>query len=360
MKRIITLVLVFISIFVLSACNSGKVLNVLNWNEYINEDLVAQFEEEYGVRVVLDPVDTNEAMYTKIKAKTTSYDVVFPSDYMIHKLQKEGLLHKLDYNLLTNYASENFDPKLEELRDEYFEGNRDFAIPYFWGTLGIMYNERVEGLGALIEEHGWRVFFDQELTGNAKVTMYNSSRDAIAAAQLYLGYDLNSTNLTELNEVEKLLDAQNYHAWGTDDLKEQVAKGNFDVALVYSGDFFDVLYAYMEDGEDINFNMIVPDTNNVWFDGMVIPTTAQDVDMAHNFINFMIDPENAYTNATEIGYCPPITSAYLAMKEDPDYADVINEYPYYPGLVTNGTVYKDLGHDIYQRMELILTNVKGN
>ena len=358
MKKIIAFVLIMTSMLVLSGCNRGPVLNVLNWSYYISEDLVAKFEEEFNVRVVIDPVDTNEAMYAKINAKTTNFDIAIPSDYMVHKL-KEGLLMELDFDKLPNYASNKFDTKLEEMRDDYFEGNQNYAVPYFWGSLGIMYNDRVNGLGTLIEEHEWEVFFNPQLTNDLKVTMYNSSRDEIATAQLYLGYNLNEVTTAQLTEIETLLKAQNYFAWGADNLKEMVAVGNADIALVYSGDFFDMLYASMEDEDEILYNMIVPNDNNIWFDAMVIPTTAQNTDLAHEFINFMLEHENAYENAQAIGYCPPLTSAYQAMLSNEDYTDVITTYPYYPGTITNGMVYRDLGHDMYQKMELLLNNVKG-
>lgn len=358
MKKFITLILFFAITIVLTGCNRGPVLNILNWNYYISEDLVEKFEEEFNVRVVIDTADTNEAMYSKITAKTTKFDIAIPSDYMVHKLYKENLLSKIDFDKIPNYASNKFDAKLEELRDNYFEGNQDYAVPYFWGSLGIMYNTRKTGLGTLIEEHEWEVFFNNELTKDIKVTMYNSSRDAIAVAQLFKGYDLNNITTDQLNEIEDLLAAQNYFTWGADNLKEMVAAGNADIALVYSGDFFDMLYATLEDEAEVNYNMIVPNNNNVWFDAMIIPTISQNIDMAHEFINFMLDHENAYENAQAIGYCPPLTSAYNAMLENEDYTDIINEYPYYPGTVTNGTVFEDLGQEMYQKMELLLNNVK--
>lgn len=359
MKKIFTLTLVFVALFALTSCKSGPVLYVLNWNEYINEDLVAAFEDEYGVRVVIDPADSNESMYTKIKSKTTAYDVAIPSDYMVHKLYNEGLLHELDMEYLPNYVDAEFDPILEELRDGYFANNKKVAVPYFWGSLGIMYNTRVEGIEELVETNDWEVFFNSELTNNLKVSMYNSSRDALAVAQLYLGIDVNTKLDADLTRVENLLKAQNYSSWGTDDLKTFVANGNIDIALVYSGDFFDILYASMESEEDINYDLHVPTTNNVWFDAMVIPTTSSDVVMAHNFINFMIDEENALENAFEIGYCPTLKNVYEIISKDADYVDLVNDYPYYPGIVTEGYIYKDLGVDIYQKMEIILSNVKG-
>ncbi|MFA5543879.1 MAG: extracellular solute-binding protein [Bacilli bacterium] len=359
MKKILSILVMLFAVVALTSCSRGPVLYVLNWNEYINEDLVSAFEDEYGVRVVIDPADSNESMYTKIKSKTTNYDIAIPSDYMVHKLYNEGLLHELNMEYLPNYVNAEFDPILENLRDGYFANNKNFAVPYFWGTLGVMYNTRVEGIEELVTENDWEVFFNSELTSGLKVSMYNSSRDALAVAQLHLDIDVNTKSDVDLKSVEDLLKAQNYSSWGTDDLKTFVANGNTDIALVYSGDFFDILYASMESEEDINYDLHVPTTNNVWFDAMVIPTTSSDVVMAHNFINFMIDEDNALENAFEIGYCPTLKNVYEAISIDPDYVDLINDYPYYPGIVTEGYVYKDLGVDVYQKMEIILSNVKG-
>lgn len=356
MKKTISLVLLIVTIFVLSGCNKGPYLYILNWNEYINEDLIEEFEELYNVTVKMDKVDSNESMYTKIKGKTTNYDIAIPSDYMVHKLYNEGLLNELNFEYLPNYKQDSFDPKLEELRDGYFLDNQKYAVPYFWGTLGIMYNNE-GGNKELVETNEWEVFFNKELTGDLKIGMYDSSRDAIAAAQLYLGLDINSTEDEDLIAAEEVLKNRNY-IWGTDDLKTFVANGNLDIALVYSGDFFDMLYATMEDEQEVTYALHVPEVNNVWYDAMVIPTTSENSIMAHNFINFMIDADNAYANASEIGYCPTLTEAYQMMLEDPDYVDLINTYPYYPGIVTNGTIYVDLGTSIYKKMGIILSNVK--
>ncbi|MFA6889820.1 MAG: extracellular solute-binding protein, partial [Bacilli bacterium] len=140
MKKYVAVLLILISGLFLSACQRGPALYVLNWSEYMSDDLIAQFEDEFGVRVVLETADTNEIMYTKIKAKTTKFDVAIPSDYMVHKLYQEGLLVEFDRELLPNYQSSLFDDQLETLRADYFEGNIAVAAPYFWGSLGIMYN----------------------------------------------------------------------------------------------------------------------------------------------------------------------------------------------------------------------------
>ena len=359
MKKLFCFLSLLFVIVTLTACNKGPVLYVLNWNEYINEDLVEAFEKEYKVRVVIDPADSNESMYTKIKSKTTKYDVAIPSDYMIHKLYNEGLLLELNMDYLPNYVNATFDPNLEEHRDSYFKNNKNYAVPYFWGTLGIMYSTKKTGVEDLVKENNWEVFFNKELTKGLKVAMYNSSRDAIAAGELFLGIDLNTKSETDLKRVEDLLKGQSYSSWGTDDLKSFVANGNTDIALVYSGDFFDMLYASIESNDKIDYNLHVPTTNNVWFDAMVIPNTTGDAVMAHNFINFMIDEENALENAFAIGYCPTLYNVYQELKTDNEFKNIIDTYPYYPGIVTNGTVYKDLGNEIYQKLEIILSNVKG-
>lgn len=359
MKKFLGIIVLLITLVILGGCDRRPALYVLHWGEYIDEELVAQFEDEFNVRVVIDPAESNEAMYTKIHSQTTSYDVAVPSDYMIHKLYKEDLLYELDFDKIPNYSEANFDENLEALRDEYFAGNQDYAVPYFWGTLGIMYNERKAGIKELVEEHEWEVFFNQEVTNDAKIGMYNSSRDAIAVAQMYLDIDFNSTDQSDLDAAEEILKKQSYFTWGTDNLKQMIAEGNADIALVYSGDFFDMLYATLEDEAEVTYNMHVPDKNNVWFDAMVIPKTAKNIDLAHEFINFMIDADNALQNAFAIGYAPTLTSAYLAMQEDEEYAELIATYPFYPGDVDEGEVYLDLGPSVYNKMEIILSNVKG-
>lgn len=362
MKKILSLAVLLVTVILLSACSGRQTLYLLNWGEYINEDLITAFEEEFNVRVSLDTADSNEIMYTRIKNRTTRYDVAIPSDYMIEKLYNEGLLIELDRELLPNYQASRFDVNLQALRDDLFVNNQNYAVPYFFGTLGIMYNTAKAGVEELVQTHGWAVLFDRTIIGeDIKVGMYNSSRDAIAAAALYLGYSLNTTNDTELAEIEAALSTMRYDTYGTDDLKRKIAEQNLDIALVYSGDFFDQLYGTMEDELEVTYNMFVPNENNLWFDGMVIPSTSRNVELAHQFINFMIEEGNAYENAAYVGYAPTITSVFEALQDDEDYAEIIEDYPYYP--ITdpetfNGEVYRDLGAEIYQKMELLFQRSK--
>lgn len=359
MKKILSVLSLLIALVIFVGCDNREKLYVLSWGEYINEDVVAAFEEEFGVRVVISEATSNESMHNKIKTRAGKYDVVIPSDYMVERMYKDGLLNKLDFTKIPNYDVSKFDPKLQTLRDNYFDGNEDYSVPYFWGTLGIMYNKSKPGVKELVENNGWKVFFEKSLIpSGVTVGMYDSSRDAVAAAQLYKGYDLNSTSDAEFAEVERLLKAFTYSQWGTDDLKEAVVSKNLDIALVYSGDFFDSLYFALDSNLAVTFDMYVPqENNNIWFDTMVIPVTATKIDLAHEFINFFLDDDNGYENASYIGYCPTVTNVYNMMLADTELADIVKHPGYYPGNV-QGDVYRHLGEAVAIKMDEILTRVK--
>lgn len=361
MKKIFSFIVIFVSIFLLAGCGGKEKLYLLNWAQYISEDVIRDFEKEHNVKVVMDEVESNEIMYTKLKNNANPYDIAIPSDYMIHRLYEENLLVKLNYSEISNYKEEMFDSKLNELRNSYFDGNKDYAVPYMWGTLGIMYNKSKAGVEEAVKANEWNVFFEvDKLPAGSKVGMYESSRDAIAAAELYLGKSLNSTDTQTLNAAEEKLKGFSYSMWATDELKERIAEKNLDVALVYSGDFFDVYYNYLENNKTIEFDMHVPDVNNIWFDAMVIPTTSKNVTLAQKFINFMLDADNALENSLNVGYGPCISSIYTAMKNDADKSVVVDHPAFYPGATKNGEIYKYLGAELATEMQNILSRVKPN
>jgi spermidine/putrescine-binding protein len=197
--------------------------------------------------------------------------------------------------------------------------------------------------------------------GDVKIGMYASARDSIAAGLLYNGKSLNTKDGNELQAAGDALFGMNYHAWATDDLKTGVAIGKYDLALVYSGDFFDTLYsAYdVEDEEvDITFDMVAPKTNNVFFDAMVIPRNSMNEELAYKFINFMIAEENALQNAQYVGYCPTIKSVFEEMLADPEYEGIADLEVYYPGNITNGEIYQYLGTKTYSLYDSIYKKVK--
>ena len=306
----------------LTACRAKETLYVLNWGEYMDLDLVREFEKEFNVRVVYETVGSNEEMELKIKQRITSYDIVIPSDYMIDKLFQEGLLHPINKDLLPNYANITFfDSALALYADEPFG---DYMIPYFFGTIGIMFNTSNPEVEAALFEEGICALFDPESPFN--IGMYDSPRDAVGAALLCLGYYVNTTDEEELAEAEALLRNANFLRFGEDDLKGDVALGNLDMALVYSGDYFEMLFLYEEEEEEINFDFYNPIRTNIWIDAFVIPTTSQNVELAHAFINFFLDIDIAVRNADWVGYTPVIVEVFNYMVEELEY-DYEHYYP---------------------------------
>jgi len=351
MKKLISLILV---LFLFACSNSEDTLYVLNWGEYIDLELVAQFEEEFNCKVVMDEVSSNEEMYTRIKAETTDYDIAVPSDYMVEKMISENMLKQIDFDSVDNQP--DYFLELIDIQKIY-DPNLEYTVPYFWGTIGLMYDFSVE---QQVIENGWNILFE-EVDGVDKVGMYNSSRDAVASALLYLGLDINTISDSDLEQAENVLKGFSYETFGSDDLKTKIVDHNLDVALVYSGDFFDQLYLTWEDGNDETFGFYVPETTNVWVDNLVIPTTSKNTELAHKFISFMNDIDNAYTNVNYVGYCPAIIEVYEIMLIPEEEWDGIIDHPFYFPLSegTDGFVYRDLGEEHYQKLDEILINVKG-
>ncbi len=359
-KSILCFIVLLVGVFTLSSCGKKK-LYLLNWNEYLNGSLVTKFEKKYNCKIKTLYSESNEDMYSVISNSQYPVDIAIPSDYMIEKLYKEKLLNKIDFAKLSNYQADMFDEKLTDIRSTYFEDNESYAIPYFWGTISIMYNNRTAGIEQLIKDHGWGVFFDDTIIdkNNVKIGMYNNPRDTVAVAELYLGYSLNTTRESELTEVKNLLVKQGKTfnvKYAADDLKKWVTGGsNLDFAMVYSGDFFDQLYLIQDEGLDQYINIYVPEKTNLYFDGMVIPTTSKNTDLAYEFINFMLDTDNIVENVEYVGYCPCTKASIAALEEDEYYQEIIKTYPaFYPGNAINGgELYHDLGNDVYQKLQEI-------
>ena len=206
MKKVLHVFLLFLISYLsfnLVSCSSGRDLYILNWDEYIDEDLIDEFEELYNCNVILDVAQSNETMFSKIMSDAAPYDIAIPSDYMIGQMilcDEEGvdtpIIKKLDFSKLENYNVNNFDSKLMGLIRKDCPELEAYCVPYFWGSLGIMYNtdnlskEQV----STITEKGWEVLFNKELLGDVKIGMYASARDSIASSLLYNGHSLNTKN----------------------------------------------------------------------------------------------------------------------------------------------------------------------
>ena len=271
----------------------SDVLNVFNWGEYIGEDVIANFEEEYGVKVNYSLFDSNEIMYTKLLSGNT-YDVIVPSDYMIERLMEEDLIQPLDYSYMTNL--DDLDPEVLTLRDEYDKDGK-YSIPYFWGTVGLVYNKNNVDIDKL-NELGWNILKDTEYSNN--IFMYDSERDSFMVALKALGYSMNTENMDEINKAYDWLcelHATMSPAYVTDEVTDAMINNEKAIAVVYSGDA-----AFIISQNDDMAYYVPKEGTNVWSDGFVIPSNAKNPKLANEFINYMMSYDAAMDSSIEVGY----------------------------------------------------------
>ena len=325
MKKIFSFVMVFVVVLALTACSKKAELNVLNVGDYINKELVSKFEKEHNCKVNYTEKGSNEEIYQTILYD--EYDVLVVSDYMIDRLTQEDKILELDKSKLPNYSSAKFFSDALNLMNTQCASYKNYFAPYFWGTVGILYNTSVSGLEEYVTSKGLKSVFEKN---DYKVGMYNSARDALCLAALSNGStDVNTFDRTILEEARNTLKSADYKVWGEDNLKELVHSGQLDLALVYSGDYFDEMYVCTEDNQEINFAFFAPEVTNIWLDGMVITKNSKNTDLAYAFIDYFQDKETCAENADYIGYCPVNEDAYDLLYSEYEYDYSTEEfYPY--------------------------------
>lgn len=277
-----------------SSNGSGKrVVNVCSWGEYIDEDLIYQFEDETGIKVNYQTAESNEALYSLLKTGAGDYDVIVPSDYMIARLIDEDMLAELNYDNIPN-----FDLIDDRFKNLSYDPENKYTVPYTWSTLGIIYNrDMVDG-----EITSWSAMFDPQYAG--QVLMINNSRDALAAGLFYLGYDVNTTDKDQIREAFELLktakDQGVYQAFVMDQVFQKMEGGNAAIAMYYAGDYLTML----DNNPDLKF--VVPKEGSNWFvDAMCVLKTAQHKEEAEAWINFIASTESSLANMDYIGYASP-------------------------------------------------------
>jgi len=273
--------------------------------EYMSEDLIPNFEEEFGVDVIVEYFDSNEMMYTKMQAGD-SYDVVIPSDYMIQRMMSEGTLQELDLSLIPNL--DNLTP---EVRNLPYDPDNTYSVPYFWGSVGIIYNHNNVD-PKVVEEQGYDILRNEEYKD--RIYIYDSERDSFMMALKALGYSMNTDDPDEIYDAyEWLLDMNDKMnpTYVTDEVIDGMMNGNKDIAVVYSGD---ATYIQSEN-EDMSFWMPNEGTN-LWYDAMVIPKNAQNPLLAHEFINYTLTYEAALSNSEYVGYTSPNEEVLLELSSD--------------------------------------------
>ncbi|MBE6939826.1 MAG: extracellular solute-binding protein [Ruminococcaceae bacterium] len=301
-----TMACVLTAVLIISgyAVSKQPVVNVCSWGEYIDEELITEFEETTGIRVNYQTAESNEALYSLIKMGGADFDVIVPSDYMIARLIEEDMLAELNYDNIPNYAKIG-----EAYRSLSFDPENKYTVPYTWGSLGIIYNT------SMVDEEitSWSAMFDPRYAG--QVLMINNSRDALAAALLSLGYDINTTDETQLQEafavLKKAKDSGVYQAFVMDEVYLKMESGNAAIAMYYAGDYLTML----ENNEDLAY--VLPEEGSNWFvDAMCVLKSSRNKAEAEAWINFIASTESNLANMDYIWYASPNAEA---LEQYPDY-----------------------------------------
>lgn len=307
----------------------SNTLTIYNWGDYIDPDLIDKFEEETGYVVSYETFDSNEAMYTKINQGGTGYDIAIPSEYMIERMVEEDMLVELDHSQIEGLT--HIDPRF---LDQPFDPDNRYSIPYFWGTLGIIYNETLVDT----PPETWNDLWSSEYRDSMMVI--DGAREMMGISLQSEGQSLNETDPAILRQAADKLKGMmpNVKAVIADEIKMYMIQEEAAIAVTFSGEASEMLW----ENENLHY-VIPPEGTNLWFDNIVIPKTARNLDGAYAFINFMLDPENAALNAEYVGYSTPNKDAIPLM--DPE---ITEDEQFYPSdeQVANMEVYENLGPEV--------------
>lgn len=331
----------------------GQTLHIYNWGEYTGEEVLGMFEEMTGAKVVMDNFDSNEQMYIKV-ANGESYDILVPSDYMIQRLIQEDMLQKLDKSKIQS-GLDQLNPDVLGLP---YDPNNDYSVPYFWGTVGIVYDKTKVSLEDL-KKDGFGIFLDEKYKGD--IYLYDSERDSFMMALKDLGYSMNTSNEQELQAAYDWL-VQSVQTMEpeivTDEIIDNMAQGRKALGLIYSGDAAYV----MSENEDMGYYMPESGTN-LWSDAMVIPKNAKNVDLAHEFINFMCTYEAAMDNSSYVGSTSPNLEVMDELSSEGGDYDGINAYVPRTGYEKDevfeyNEVSRKIISDLWSRVKVVASNAE--
>ena len=338
-----------------SGSADGGELYVYNWGEYIDEDVISQFEEETGITVVYDLFETNEEMYPVIEAGAVNYDVVCPSDYMIQKMRENDLLAELNFDNIPNI--DQIDPAYMEM-SQAFDPENKYSVPYCWGTVGILYNTK------LLDELGvpaptkWADLWDERLSG--EILMQDSVRDAFMVALKKDGYSMNSESKDELEQAKQELIDQKplVQAYVIDQVRDKMIGGEAAVGVIYSGEMLYIQDEVANLGLDYDLEYVIPEEGtNLWLDSWVIPKNAKNKENAEKWIDFMCRPEIAKANFEYITYPTPNKGAFELLDKE-----MQNNKAVFPDIdsLKNSEVYKYLGDETDAVYNELWKEVKAN
>lgn len=334
------------------AGGAGEVY-VYNWGEYIDEDVIAQFEEETGIKVIYDMFETNEEMYPVIEAGGVKYDAVCPSDYMIQKMIENNMLAEINFDNV---------PNIKEIDSKYMDMSRSFdpdnkySVPYCWGTVGILYNTSM--VSPEDAPTKWSDLWDEKFKDN--ILMQDSVRDAFMVALKSLGYSMNTTNEAEIAEARDLLIKQKplVQAYVIDQVRDKMIGGEAAIGVIYSGEMLYIQDQVKELGLDYDLNYVLPEEGtNVWIDSWVIPKNAKNKENAEKWIDFLCRPEIAKKNFEYITYPTPNKGAFDLLDQELQENKAV--FPDVDSL-KNYEVFKYLGPDVDSIYNELWKEVKSN
>ncbi len=311
MKKVIALLLA-LTLFLPVCALADEVVNVFNWVDYIDEDVIKQFEEETGIKVNYMSFTTNEDMMVQVEASPSAFDVCFPSEYIVERMLEKGLLAELNYDNIPNAKY-----LLDNLRNPSYDADNAHSMPYMWGTVGILYNT------TMVDEpvDSWGILWDEKYANN--VFMLDSIRDSMGITLRYLGYSMNTRDILALEAAkDKLIEQKQagiVKAYQVDETKDKMVMNEAALAVMWSGD---AQYAI-----DLNPNLayaIPKEGSNVWVDCMVIPKDAKNKENAEKFIDFLCRPDIAQKNCETIWYSSPNSGAIELMGEEYTSNSVMN------------------------------------
>ena len=338
MKKIFAIIpaLALAVVLLLSCAGCGGktlTLNVYNWGEYISDgsedslNTVKAFEkwyqEEYGqkVRVNYDTFSSNEDLYAKLSSGAVSYDVIFPSDYMIARMIDENMLLPLDYGNIPN-----FEYITEDFRNLYYDPQNQFTVPYTYGVVGVIYNAKVVDES---DASGWDLLWNEKYSGD--ILQFNNPRDAFGTAMYKLGIDVNTTDKADWDAAQAELLRQRPLLKGMvmDEIYNMMASGEAAIGTYYAGDYFTMLDMVDEDNDTVDLHFYYPEPTNYYVDAMCIPSCCKNKELAEIFINYMLSEEPAVANAEFTYYASPnsmvLNSQQYAEDMGEDFMEII--YP---------------------------------
>ena len=311
MKKLLCILVTLV--LMLPVCASAQeVVNVFNWEDYIDESVLIQFEQETGIHVNYMRFTTNEDMIVQVEANPGAFDVCFPSDYIVERMLSKDMLAEIDYAKVPNAQY-----ILENLRSPDYDPNNVHSLPYMWGTVGILYNT------TMVEEpvNSWGILWDSKYKSN--VFMLDSFRDSMGVTLKYLGHSMNTRDIIALESCKDKLIEQKKNgivkAYQVDETKDKMVAGEAALAVMWSGD---AQYA-IDLNPDLAYS-IPSEGSNIWIDAMVIPMNAQNMDNALKFIDFLCRPDIAQKNCEAIWYSSPNSGAIELMGEEYTENPVMN------------------------------------